>query len=50
MTDKNADLKADIPLAERRRIEAENQKAIREGIHNRHANLRTEECAVDRRT
>ena len=36
------DLKADLPLAERQRIAREQQTY-------RHLNLRTEDCAVDRR-
>jgi hypothetical protein len=50
MTDKTEELKADISLEERQRIEREAQKEIREGIRNRHLNLPTEACAVDRRT
>lgn len=50
MTDKTEELKADISLEERQRIEREKQKEIREGIRNRHLNLPTEACAVDRRS
>ena len=50
MTDKTDDLKADVSLEERQRIGLEKQKEIREGIRNRHLNLPTEACAVDRRS
>lgn len=40
---------ADLSLEERRRLVRENEQEIRAGIKNRHLNLRTEECAVDRR-
>jgi hypothetical protein len=50
MTDKTEELKADISLEERQRIDREKQKEIREGLRNRHLNLPTEACAVDRRT
>ncbi|MFA6122250.1 MAG: hypothetical protein WCS75_01620 [Sphingomonas sp.] len=50
MTDKTEELKADISLEERQRIDREKQNEIREGIRNRHLNLPTEACAVDRRS
>ena len=50
MTDKTEELKADISLEERQRIDREKQSEIREGIRNRHLNLPTEACAVDRRS
>lgn len=52
MTDKKAELDgfADISLEERQRIDRENQNEIRQGILNRHLNLLTEACAVDRRS
>ena len=50
MTDKIEELKADISLEERQRIDREKQNEIREGIRNRHLNLPTEACAVDRRS
>lgn len=40
---------ADLSLEQRTRIAREQQKEIREGITNRHMNLRAEECALDRR-
>ncbi len=53
MTDKREPIvpkgSADLPLEERRRLQREQEKEIREGITRRHLHLRTEECALDRR-